>query len=142
MRTLIFLSLMAMVQIAFGQDAMLKPYRWENRLVLLFGSDQDAAVQKQLSELGKDPAGITDRHLLIFHIDRDEVHLVNAASDHALSAQALRKHYSVGQEELRYILIGKDGGVKLNRKDFVPNQSLFAIIDAMPMRQREMREKK
>jgi hypothetical protein len=34
-------------------------------------------------------------------------------------------------------LIGKDGGVKLTeRSDHVSLQTLFALIDSMPMRQR------
>ncbi|MFW6103851.1 MAG: DUF4174 domain-containing protein, partial [Bacteroidota bacterium] len=54
---------------------MLEPYRWKNRLILLFGSMSESSVEKQITELKKDSAGISDRDLLVFHIDGDEVSL-------------------------------------------------------------------
>ena len=142
MKTMILLSLMALAQFASGQNDLLKPYRWENRIVLLFGSPSDASVQKQLAELKKDPAGMADRDLLVFHVDKKETRLINPSSNPELSAKQLRSRYNKGKNTFRYILIGKDGGVKLNEREFVANTRLFSIIDAMPMRQREMREKK
>ena len=38
----------------------------------------------------------------------------------------------------RIRLVGKDGGVKLDRGDPVDMPTLFALIDAMPMRRAEM----
>ena len=38
------------------------------------------------------------------------------------------------------VLIGKDGGEKLRRATPLSPKELFAIVDAMPMRQAEMRE--
>ena len=70
MKTMMLLGLMALAQIASGQPETLEPYRWKNRIVLLFGSSANATVQKQLAELKKDPAGMTDRDLLIFHVDK------------------------------------------------------------------------
>ena len=133
---------MAFAQLASGQNDMLEPYRWENRLILLFGSAESVSVQQQLRELKKEPAEITDRDLLIFHIAGDEVRLINETSDRSFSADLFRSRYNISKNEFRYILIGKDGGVKLKKKDFVPNTSMFSLIDSMPMRQREMREKK
>ncbi len=37
-----------------------------------------------------------------------------------------------------FVLVGKDGGVKLVRRTFVSRRELFALIDAMPMRRAEM----
>jgi hypothetical protein len=36
------------------------------------------------------------------------------------------------------VLVGKDGGVKLERSGPVSLSVIFALIDSMPMRQREM----
>ncbi|MEM7620524.1 MAG: DUF4174 domain-containing protein [Pseudomonadota bacterium] len=38
------------------------------------------------------------------------------------------------------MLLGKDGGEKLRKARRVTADELFALIDAMPMRQQEMRE--
>ena len=136
------LGLILTAQLANGQNDMLEQYQWENRLILLFGSISESAVEKQITELEKDTEGITDRDLLIFHIDRDEVRFIEKSDNPASSADKLRNRYNIGEQEFRYILIGKDGGVKLNKKEFVPNKDLFSVIDAMPMRQREMRNRK
>jgi hypothetical protein len=37
------------------------------------------------------------------------------------------------------VLVGRDGGEKLRSAEPVPAEKLFDLIDAMPMRQREMR---
>lgn len=111
-----------------------------NRIVLLFGNATNAALEKQITELESAPEGISDRDLLIFHIEQ-EVYLLNSKSSlAAMPAQQFRDKYNVPKGEFRYILIGKDGGVKYNKKEFVSNKTLFTVIDAMPMRQREMRE--
>ncbi len=39
------------------------------------------------------------------------------------------------------ILVGKDGGEKFRSGKITTTQELFAIIDAMPMRQSEMRRR-
>jgi hypothetical protein len=40
------------------------------------------------------------------------------------------------------VLIGKDGGEKLRRTTPLSPEELFAIVDAMPMRRAEIRERK
>jgi len=142
MKTLLIFGLILSAHLVNGQSDMLEKYQWKNRLVLLFGPASESSVERQISQLEEDPAGIKDRDLLIFHIDREEVNFIGKSSSPALSAHRLRNRYNIGDDEFRYILIGKDGGVKLNKKEFVPNKNLYAIIDAMPMRQREMRERK
>lgn len=142
MRTLLILGLILSAHLVNGQSDMLEQYQWKNRLILLFGPASESLVEEQITELEKDPAGIKDRDLLIFHVDGDEVSFIGKSSNSKLSAHRLRNRYDTSEDEFRYILIGKDGGVKLNKKEFVPNKDLYSIIDAMPMRQREMRERK
>ncbi|MHC5939509.1 DUF4174 domain-containing protein [Nostoc sp.] len=50
-----------------------------------------------------------------------------------------RHRFGVDKESFRVILVGKDGGVK--RQDTIPVRvtAIFEQIDAMPMRQQEMR---
>ncbi len=54
-------------------------------------------------------------------------------------ATALRKRLRLPPEAFRAVLIGKDGGSKLVSEEPIPPQTLFATIDAMPMRKDEMR---
>ena len=41
-------------------------------------------------------------------------------------------------EDFLFVLIGKDGSVKYRSEEPVSTTKLFSLIDAMPMRQREM----
>ena len=43
-------------------------------------------------------------------------------------------------DDFTCMLVGKDGGVKLSSDTPVPAERLSDVIDAMPMRRREMRE--
>ena len=47
-----------------------------------------------------------------------------------------------GAQDFAIVLIGKDGGEKLRRTTLLPIAELFALVDAMPMRRAEMRERK
>ena len=51
----------------------------------------------------------------------------------------LRRRLSVPADGFAFLLLGKDGGVKLRSATPVSFAELAAIVDAMPMRQDEMR---
>lgn len=54
---------------------------------------------------------------------------------------ALRRRFGVGTGQFRVILVGKDGGVKLSSDAPVPAATLFSLIDSMPMRRDEIRQR-
>lgn len=53
----------------------------------------------------------------------------------------LRERYGIAEGQFAVILIGKDGGEKLRRLEHVPIETIFALIDTMPMRRREMQDR-
>ncbi|NND50302.1 MAG: DUF4174 domain-containing protein, partial [Rhizobiales bacterium] len=55
-----------------------------------------------------------------------------------LSASQLRSRHSIADDQFQVVLVGKDTGVKLRSENPVAARDLFALIDAMPMRRREM----
>ncbi|MEO0341702.1 MAG: DUF4174 domain-containing protein, partial [Bacteroidota bacterium] len=57
-------------------------------------------------------------------------------------AKELIQAYKKQKDSFLFILIGKDGGVKLRSTSVVPLDDLFALIDGMPMRRAEIRRKK
>jgi hypothetical protein len=57
-----------------------------------------------------------------------------------LANDALRGRFGVTGNSFAAILVGKDGTEKLRHDAPVTAAKLFATIDAMPMRRREMRE--
>ena len=56
------------------------------------------------------------------------------------TVRRLRDRFGVPPRASRIVLVGKDGTEKHRDADLIPARSHFDTIDAMPMRQREMRE--
>ncbi len=54
---------------------------------------------------------------------------------------AARKRFQIEAGRFTAILVGKDGTVKHRAHTPVTPENLYALIDAMPMRRREMRER-
>lgn len=130
-----------MSQTANTQTINLHDYMWQNRLVLLFApSAQHEDLKRQLEELADLQAGMEDRDLKVIQLFArsgllEETEL--AEEDVLL----LRQQFGVPSQGFSFILIGKDGSVKRRSTEVVPAADLFAQIDSMPMRQREMRER-
>ena len=55
------------------------------------------------------------------------------------SAKNLRARFGVSGSAFRAVPVGKDGGTELNSSSPLSAGALYATIDAMPMRQNEMR---
>jgi len=129
------------MKLAAQNISVLDQYRWENRILLLFADTEKSAIYKeQLQAFDKEEAGLNDRDLLIFKILPQEA--INPEGKFLEEEQALklRKKYQAQNDEYTIVLIGKDGGQKLNQNNLLSTEKLFGIIDQMPMRRREMRE--
>ncbi len=108
----------------------MKKYLWQNRVVILVHNDQESKpFKQQLRSFSSEKTAMEDRDMVV------------------LTPKAQYKHKIL--DELRVakdfqgvLLVGKDGGIKL-KKDFpVLPETLFALVDTMPMRQAEMKRKK
>lgn len=87
-------------------------HQWRHRVVVIdTPSPQFGEYLRQSAALEAASAGLRERDLIIV--------------TQAATAFRLR-------------LVGKDGGVKYDRREFVDAATLFALIDAMPMRRAEM----
>jgi len=93
------------------------------RRLLLFGKDS-VSFQSQLQLLAKDSVGLSERDVKIETFS---------------SQNTLARKYRVDESQLTVILIGRDGGEKYRTHAPLSTQTLFDIIDSMPMRQSEMR---
>ena len=115
-------------------------YRWQNRLLLVFAPSpehEEAKAQQRLFE-GQE-AELGDRDLLIAYLFQEEGRM----EDKTLSAEdvtSLRERYGVAEDDFIVLLIGKDGTAKERLEEPMQPADLFAKVDAMPMRQREMEE--
>jgi hypothetical protein len=107
----------------------LESYRWKNRVIVTFSNSESnperLLIKKHIDELD---CGFKNRNLI--HID-----LIQGTDEY----ESLRKKFSISGSQFKLLLLGKDGELKL--KTSSPSLGdVFAQIDAMPMRQREMQD--
>jgi hypothetical protein len=134
-----------MVHAASGEDQErvdLRAYQWKNRLLILFApSEKDLIYQSFKERLQRRAREVHDRDLLIFHVlETGENRLANLPLNKEQGI-FLRKKFSIIPGQLIVILIGKDGKLKLRKEIPIELSEIFSVIDAMPMRQREIRER-
>jgi hypothetical protein len=109
----------------------LQAYRGSSRVVVASAAraDDPALAQQRaiFARMGKQAKA------------RDLV-LLEAVGDGA-QARALRKALGLDAKTFAAVLVGKDGGAKLRAAHPLDAAALFPVIDAMPMRREEMRER-
>jgi hypothetical protein len=114
----------------------LKTYRWRERVVLVFARNAaDPRLLAQRLAVQTLTRAADDRDLLL-------VEVVSArAAPGAFDAAALRRRFHVSPAAFRVLLIGKDGAVKLDQTSVLSAARLAETIDAMPMRQEELKRR-
>jgi hypothetical protein len=122
---------MSSVTVANAERDPLSRYRWTIRVLVVLAADpegRDLAEQRRQIESLKD--GAAERELVV-------------VQPPAGSAEetALRIQLGLGNEPFQAVLVGKDGGAKLRAAKPITALELMATIDAMPMRQNEMRQR-
>lgn len=114
-------------------------FAWEKRQILLFAPDaQNQNYQDFLATAQEQQAALDERRLQVWHILPGQPVKLGETRYADLSAEDFQTEYAVAADEFSVILIGYDQGEKL-RQDTVDLERLFAEIDQMPMRVREMR---
>ncbi|MDX5593839.1 DUF4174 domain-containing protein [Pseudovibrio sp. SPO723] len=136
---MIGLSALAVFATSSAVYADLSEFQWKNRLLLVFDDSKDAALLRTQRKIyDENQADMKERDLLFFEVAKDRARVIGKPAPE-MDAAKLRSLLSVESQEKQVVLIGKDGGVKHRREGVIEAPDLFAIIDAMPMRQSEMR---
>ena len=112
--------------------------RWSRRLLVLTADGPEAAVQRSL--VAAEQEGLEERDLTVLQVGAEVDFVVGRGTTAPLpSAAAFRQRFDLPDRVFQVVLVGKDGGVKLRRDEPLAPRDLWAVIDAMPMRMREMR---
>jgi len=127
-----------------GQE--LRKHKWENRILIVkTSSSESKQYDYQLKEIEKFAPGFVERKLMLYQVtdgDYEMRDLGNKQHSKVGEFSDKLKHKIFKEEEIfEVILIGLDGGIKLRKTDFLSMKELFRIIDSMPMRMQEMRNK-
>jgi hypothetical protein len=111
------------------------------RPLLIFApSPTDPQLQIQLRWLRENAADVAERDVAVIAVPYQSPSPTQATLTDA-GATAARRSFHIAPTDFTVILIGKDGGEKLRSHQPIPMETLRSTIDAMPMRQDEMRQK-
>ena len=102
----------AATELPVAAPGVLHVYAWTHRPVVIAGPDDDPRVAQQRQHLQAQSAELDDRQIILFRDPRPVAFAVT--------------------------LVGKDTGEKARWTEIVDPAEIFARIDAMPMRRREM----
>jgi hypothetical protein len=117
------------------------------RALLVFApAMNDPQMLEQFNQLKNHASELKSRDLLYVPIVPEghnqpipgsKIHTASLSED---ELAAMRHHFKVEPADFLVILIGKDGGEKLNSRTPVPLDKLEQLIDSMPMRKTEMHQ--
>lgn len=132
MATCIYLPFSAASEVPMLND--ISDLEWKNRVVIVSGASPDDAI---LEALNKHKPEVDDRDIIWFVTSQNEANLkTNYPGE--FSADAVKSLSEISADgKYKVLLIGKDGGIKLNSNNF-DLERIFTLIDGMPMRIREM----
>jgi len=112
--------------------------RWQSRpLIVIVPNAQDATLVELREALGKPDAreGFVEREMVLYEIVAGAASRNGQPLSGSASAALLKAIGHQGDAGARVILVGKDGGIKVDRPGPVDPESLFTTNDRMPMRQ-------
>lgn len=108
--------------------------RWKNRVVVMYSPKPDAQeLLKQKQFLANKTAEIQDRDMVI-------VTCVGSTLS-GEDTNYIQQHFNHNISTFGVWLVGKDGGTKHSSTEPVTAEKFFGMIDAMPMRRSEIKNK-
>ena len=139
MRVLLIFILLSTSMQLHSQD--FQQYRWENRLLIIVDqSDDQSNRQQQITYFQAAAEGLLDRKLKVFSFSQKGWQAGLQVSPNWKQTE-LPNSFSTDQLFALY-LVGLDGGIKAIYDKPATPQSIFALIDTMPMRRVELRSRK
>lgn len=116
----------------------LSEYAWKNRVLIIFGKDGNALVERQTEILKRQENELADRDMVVLRVSENDVRTVYGVAKQ-IDGRKLLQEADVADDTFSAVLIGKDGGVKIRSNKVVSEVEMFEIIDRMPMRRAEQK---
>jgi len=124
----------------------LKQHQWKHRVLIVQTEDESHPLYKdQLKELEGDNKSLSNRKIVLYEITSSQFRVTNYADNTISKWSDVEPNFLKKLPENKSFtitLIGLDGGVKMNRNELISIEELFELIDAMPMRIRELQKNK
>lgn len=114
-------------------------HKWKDRvLIILTDEERVDRLHRQVNILQTDQEGLKDRKLVIYSVKGD-AYRKGINSDQWVNGSNFFEAFKDSELNFKVILIGLDGGIKINQSEVLSLDELFNTIDAMPMRRSELR---
>lgn len=135
---------------AMSNDPIFDDLEWRARVIVITGPSDDPLYLDQVSEFRANLDGLADRDITVIHFHNrvvesiDDISAVYFEKDvlsDSNDQRYLQSRLKIDDDVFSLALIGKDGGLKEYWNapaKAIPASQIFSIIDAMPMRVREM----
>ncbi len=124
---------------AYVAPFSLEQYRWKYRVVVVSApAATDEELAKVQADVAATAADFEDRDLVLVTLLEEGVSTAGSTRITPAHAASLRTALGIRPGHFALRLIGKDGSTKFSRGSEVALSEIYDIIDAMPMRRREM----
>lgn len=123
-------------------DVDLSQLRWKHRIVVAVSdTDTNPSLVHLKDEISNQQEAFLDRDMVLIELVGEKTGTIDGRMLNAGTIQQLRDRFRVENEAFCVYLIGKDGGIKVQGDTDTRLDDLFALIDTMPMRRNEMKNK-
>jgi hypothetical protein len=127
-----------------AQNFDLKQHRWQDRVIIIKSNDRNnGKFKEQLRAFEDHNRELTERKLILYQIINESINYKDfeTKKNKIFNISDFKDNEAVKKptKDFEFILIGLDGGIKMRKEDVVSLNSLFKTIDAMPMRQNEIK---
>lgn len=124
----------------------LNALKWKNRILIIKATkNNDLKFEKQLTEFKSQDNALKERKLVLYTMNNQKLTIIDYTTDTTDTSKRLSDDMMItifsAKNEFEVILIGLDGSIKLRQTEVLSKEDLIAIIDAMPMRKSEMKNR-
>ncbi|XXF09300.1 DUF4174 domain-containing protein [Pseudomonas sp. D2-3] len=133
------LLLSALPLLAQASDDPLKAERWNTRPLIVLAASADDPLLARVQAALREPANreaFVERDMVLYTVIGQQGQRNEQPLD-AIATKRLLLALDAGSARPQVILVGKDGGKKIQQGADADLQAIFQTIDRMPMRQNE-----
>jgi hypothetical protein len=139
--TSLALGLLALLVALPSMGHAMQVYQNKKRPLVVFApTDQHPAFTRQKAVVNGNRLTLSDRDMVIIYVIGSSV-MTELGQGPGMNAAALRSRFRVSDGAFRVLLVGKDGGVKIDTAAPLAMTDLIGEIDRMPMRKDEVRRR-
>lgn len=141
MRLRPFIGALALCVFAAPGAHALEQHTWRDRVVVVFAARDNATVAEQRTHTKQAEEALAERDMSVVAVVADKVEHWFGEERGDSDPAAIRARFKVPADQaFLVLLVGKDGEVKWRTEKPTDLEDAIALVDTMPMRQREKGE--